>query len=290
MSWAPLSVSTVAYDGQPLEVACASLVSLGIGVIEIAYIEGYSQAFDESVFDASNARAVRRTLSEAGLTCRALSAHFDLSRAGGGDALRRRLDFAAEVGAQMVATVSGPAVRREAFRQNLAQALERAEQVGVVIALENPADDSDATINDGADAAQIAAALAHPLVRINYDPGNFLTHRPGRAAHVDMEPALPYCIGLHLKDLRAEGDGWVHTALGDGTIRWDELFDRLAPLTPSPFLSIEIPTRMRRDGRGRIVLDSATPPLAEVEALLVRSKTLVEAQIARLDAAQITHS
>lgn len=290
MSWAPLSVSTVAYDGYPLQVAFASLVAAGIDVVELAYIEGYSQAFDESVFDSANAQAVRRALSEAGLTCRALSAHFDLSRAGGDDALCRRLEFAAEVGAQMVATVSGPAVRREAFLQHLAQALKLAEQVEVVIALENPADDSDATINDGADAAQIAAALGHPLVRINYDPGNFLTHRPGRAPQVDMEPALPYCIGLHLKDLRAEGDGWVHTALGDGTIDWGELFDRLAPLTPSPLLSIEIPTRMRRDGRGCIVLDSATPPLAEVEALLVRSKTLVEAQIARLDAAQLTHS
>jgi hypothetical protein len=39
---------------------------------------------------------------------------------------------------------------------------------------------------------------------------------------------------------------------------------------------------MRRDGRGRIVLDAAIPPLAEVEALLARSKALVEAQIARL--------
>jgi hypothetical protein len=47
-------------------------------------------------------------------------------------------------------------------------------------------------------------------------------------------------------------------------------------------LSIEIPTRMRRDGRGRIVLDPSTPPLAEVEGLLARSKALVDAQIARL--------
>ena len=125
-------------------------------------------------------------------------------RAGGGDALCRRLEFAGEVGAQMVATVSGPAVRRDAFLDHLAQATKLAEQLGVTIALENPADDVDAALNDGADAAQIAAAVDHPLVRINYDPGNFLTHRPGQAAHVDIEPALPYCIGLHLKDLRQE--------------------------------------------------------------------------------------
>lgn len=290
MRWDPLSVSMVAYDGQPMETACASLVSLGIDVVELAYIEGYSQAFDESVFGTPNARAVRRVLSEAGLTCRALSAHFDLSRVGGGDALCRRLDFAAEVGARMVATVSGPAARREAFLQNLAQAVERAEQLGVVIALENPADDTDAALNDGADAAQIASALAHPLVRINYDPGNFLTHRPGLAPQVDVEPALSYCIGLHLKDLRADGEGWVHTALGDGDIRWDEMFDRLVSLAAPPFLSIEIPVRMRRDRRGRIVLNSGTPPLADVEAMLVRSIELVDAQISRLDATQLTNS
>lgn len=288
MRWTPLSVSTVAYDGYPMEVTFASLVALGIDVVEIAYIEGYSEAFDESVFDAPNVRSVRRALSNAGISCRALSAHFDLSRPGGGDALCRRMEFTAEIGAQMVATVSGPAVRQDAFLQHLAQALRLAEQLGVTIALENPADDTDATINDGSDAARIVSELAHPLVRVNYDPGNFLTHRPGHAPQLDMEPALPYCIGLHLKDLKQVGDGWVHTALGDGVINWDELFERLALLASSPFLSIEIPTRMRRDRHGRIVLDSAMPPLVDVESLLTRSKNLVDAQIARLDEVQPT--
>jgi len=284
MRWAPLSVSIVAYDGHPQELALASLAALGIGVVELAYIEGYSATFDEGQFNPSHAHAVRSALAEAGLICRALSAHFDLSRAGGDDALCRRLDFAAEVGAQMVATVSGPAVRRDAFLANLGQATKLAEQLGVTIGLENPADDTDASINDGTDAAHIAAALDHPLVRINYDPGNFLTHRPASrrlpTPHLDMEPALPYCIGLHLKDLRQEGEGWVHTALGDGSIMWDEMFNRLALLATPPFLSIEIPTRMRRDSRGKIVLESEPMPLAQIEALLNRSIALVEAQIA----------
>jgi len=283
MGWAPLSVSMVAYDGHPQEAALASLAALGIEVVELAYIEGYSAAFDEGVFSAANARAVQQTLAEAGLTCRAVSAHFDLSRPGGGDALRRRLEFAAAVGAQMVATVSGPAVRRDAFVEHLAQAIPAAEALGVTIALENPADDSDGTINDGADAARIAAAFDHPLVRINYDPGNFLTHRPGQPPYVDMEPALPYCLGLHLKDLRREGEGWVHTALGEGSILWDEMFNRLARLAAPPLLSIEIPTRMRRDSRGRIVLEPEPMPLAEVDALLGRSIAMVDEQIARVD-------
>lgn len=288
MRWEPLSASMVAYDGHPLEVALASLAALGINVVELAYIEGYSAAFDESAFSASNAHSVRGALSGAGLTCRAVSAHFDLSRQDGGNALCRRLEFAAEVDAQMVATVSGPAARRDAFLQHLAQAIPLAEQTAITIALENPADDSDAAINEGAEAAQVVAHLDHPLVRVNYDPGNFLTHRPGRAPQLDLEPALPWCIGIHLKDLRREGAGWVHTALGDGSILWDEMFDRLAQCAAPPFLSIEIPTRMRRDGRGRIVLDPAISPLTTIEALLTRSKELVEAQIARLEAMQLT--
>jgi sugar phosphate isomerase/epimerase len=289
MYWHPLSASLVAYDGHPLDVALASLSALGINVVELAYIDGYSSAFDEGVFGAAHARAVRDAVRGAGLTCRAVSVHFDLSRQGGGDALCRRLDFAAEVEANMVATVSGPAARREAFLEHLAQGIKLAEQLGITIALENPADDTDAAINDGADAAQVAAHLDHPLVRVNYDPGNFLTHRPGSAPHLDIEPALPYCSGVHLKDLRREGAGWVHTALGEGAIQWDEMFNRLALAPTPPCLSIEIPTRMRRDGRGRIVLDSATVPLSTVETLLTRSKALVETQIARLDATQRTH-
>jgi len=57
MRWAPLSVSMVAYDGHPMDVALASLAALGIDVVELAYIEGYSATFDEALFSPSNARA-----------------------------------------------------------------------------------------------------------------------------------------------------------------------------------------------------------------------------------------
>jgi len=75
----------------------------------------------------------------------------------------------------------------------------------------------------------------------------------------------------------------VHTALGEGSILWDEMFNRLARLAAPPLLSIEIPTRMRRDSRGRIVLEPEPMPLAEVDALLGRSIAMVDEQIARVD-------
>ena len=189
MRWAPVSVSMVAYDGHLRRLRW--LAALGIEVVELAYIEGYSAAFDEGVFSAANARAVQRALAEAGLTCRAVSAHFDLSRTGGGDALRRRLEFAAAVGAQMVATVPGPAVRRDAFLEHLAQAIPAAEALGVTIALENPADDSTRQRQR----MQRIAAASTILVRINYDPGNFLTpvQAPvcGRAGAAMLPRAAP---------------------------------------------------------------------------------------------------
>ena len=73
MRWAPLSVSTVAYDGHPLDVALASLAALGIETVELAYIEGYSTAFDENVFSTSNAQTVRSALRDAAY-CRNASA------------------------------------------------------------------------------------------------------------------------------------------------------------------------------------------------------------------------
>lgn len=281
MNWQPVSVSIVAYDGHPLDVALTSLARLNVSCVEMAYIEGYSDNFDEALFDVRNAAHVRQALDAAGVACRALSAHFDLSRAGGDVSLARRIEFGAALGARMVATVSGPRIRKDDFLANLERAVRIAEATGVIIGLENPADDSVATIDNGADAARIVAEFSHPLVRVNYDPGNFLTHVPGSPPQEDLVPALPWCAGIHLKDLRPTTDGYVHTALGAGTVDWDKFFDVVAQKNEPPLLSIEHPLRMRRDARGRIVLDAAVLPLPEVEAVIAQSLQLVQEQIAR---------
>lgn len=287
MIWQPVSVSIVAYDGYPLEVALDSLARLGVQSVEMAYIEGYSRDFSEELFAQDNARKLRRIFEVAGIHCRALSAHFDLSRPGGNEALRRRIEFAASIGAQLVSTVSGPKEREAEFLGNLASAVRSAEESQVTIGLENPADDTVATIGDGKDAARVVAGFDHRLVRINYDPGNFLTHAPGVAPQDDVLPTLSWCAGIHLKDLRPTPDGYTHTALGDGTIDWAVFFDALAQATHAPLLSIEHPLRMQRDPRGRIVLDSAVMPLAEIETILKRSLHIVHQQIARLANPQI---
>lgn len=283
MDWQPLSVSTVIYDGYPLEVALESLRRLGVNFVELAYIEGYSNDFDETLFRKSNADQVRQALDAAGISCRALSAHYDLSRPGGDDSLCRRLEFASHVGASMIATVSGPNSRASDFLANLSRAVRVAEELNVAIALENPADDTVATIGNGADAARVVAEFNHPFVRVNYDPGNLLTHSPGVPPQDDLLPTLPYCMGVHLKDLRTTADGYVHTAMGAGTIAWSEFFDVMASGKEPPLLSVEHPLRMRRDPRGRIILDETIMSLTEIEAILARSLAVVQEQIGRLD-------
>lgn len=282
MTTQAIAVSIVAYDGYPLETALESLARLGVPCFEMAYIEGYSNDFSESAFGPENARKLREITAAAGVPCRALSAHFDLSRPDGGEAMRRRIRFAAEIGAQLVSTVSGPSTRAQDFEKNVYSAIPLAEETGVVIGLENPADDSVATISNGADAARIVGAIGHPMVRVNYDPGNLLTHAPGVAPQNDLEPALPWCAGVHLKDLRRTATGYIHTALGEGAIDWSAFFDVLAQSPTMPLLSIEHPLRMKRDPFGRIVLDPALLSLHEIESVLQQSLRVANQQLARL--------
>ena len=146
----------------------------------------------------------------------------------------------------------------------------------MTIALENPTDDVDAALNDRADAAQ-SRRLSTIRWCINYDR-QLPAHRRARPRMWTW--SLPYYIGLHLKDLRQEGEGWVHTALGDGSIMWDEMFDRMAPLTAQPLLSIEIPARMRRDS-GQIVLQAGDAPGPDRRSSCAPKRSSI--QIARLN-------
>ncbi|MFN3978873.1 MAG: sugar phosphate isomerase/epimerase family protein [Caldilinea sp.] len=272
MNASPVSVSTVAYDGHLLPVALDSLCGLNVQVVELAFIRGYSEGFDESIFDQDNAVTVRALLDARGLQCRTLSAHMDTSTPESLEPLRRRVEFAAALGASFVATNTGPAHNRAHFFANLAAIAPEAADRGITICIENPGDGIDAIVNDGSSGHKIVHAIDHPSIRMNYDFGNLMSHHRGHLnPAVDYRRALPVTVHFHVKDVIFDGAQWNHVAIGAGAIDYDTIFRQIREESIGAVLSIEAPTRLHRDPTGRPFISPAPLSIVEIEDVLRRS-------------------
>lgn len=130
-----ISVSTAAFDGYDHALAFEEIAKLGVQYVEPAYIQGYV-TFDESAFTDRAAQVLSRQMADAGVAPLALSAHIDAGETDAVERLRRRLGFAARIGAQIVITNSTTLDRRDEFRRNVVELLPVAQEYGVVIAFE----------------------------------------------------------------------------------------------------------------------------------------------------------
>lgn len=244
-----ISVSTVVLDGRPFERGLDLLAEAGAVQVEPAFIEGY-MPFDEDTFREVEARRLAHMLAAAGLSVLAVSAHFDLGSPDGAEKLRRRLGFAAALGARILVTNATTTDRAPQFRKVVSSVLPELAASGVTLALENPGHGSGALIPDGARGADVVGSFDSPHVRMNYDVGNAASYgaRRGTAAE-DLAAALPVVAHLHLKDLRDVDGDWIFCPVGQGEIGYGTSvpLDRVPSDIP---VGIEHPIRLWRPGHG----------------------------------------
>lgn len=239
-----ISVSTVIFDGHPIETALEELAALEVKVVEPAYIHGYMD-FDESAFSDGAARTARERLASFGLSAHAISAHIDLGQPDASAMLARRLRFAASIGARIVITNASSRAGQAALTQCLDKVLPEAESAGMTIALENPGHGRDALISDGAAGAALIARIGSKRLRLNYDCANVLSYSEGRVRpEDDIAAALPAMAHVHFKDLRRTAAGWAYAPLGEGEVALDLLAGKLRGLSIP--VGLELPLRLSR--------------------------------------------
>ena len=90
----PVLISTAAYDGYDLATAFKEISRAGVDLVEIAFIEGYTDPFTEDYFNDDNAAKIIRLLTEYNLRCPSFSSHVDLSRDGIVEVFKNRMAFA----------------------------------------------------------------------------------------------------------------------------------------------------------------------------------------------------
>ena len=265
-----ISVSTVAYEGYPIETAFGELMRLGIPLVEPAYIKGY-MSFSEDDFEDAAISRMRQLLQHHGLMIIAISAHMNCGAPGAQEMLARRLRFTAGIGARYTITNSSPNDQRETLIRTIEANIPLAEKLGVVIALENPGNGPTNLMVDGKAAAALIGHFNSPHVRMNYDTSNALTCTEGKTRpEQDIDYALPYCCHVHLKDVVRKSEHWEYVAIGAGEIDYALLLSKLANWPDLP-LTLELPLRLQRTFHQDPVRRPDVIPLNEIATAIRQS-------------------
>ena len=243
----PLLISTAAYDGYDLGTAFKEIAAVGIDLVEIAFIEGYTDPFTEDDFNDANAAEISRLLAANHLKCLSFSSHVDLSREGIVGIFKNRMAFAEKVGARFIVSNAAPLQNKRRFMQNIRELGQAAAARNLVIVLENPGDGKANVMDSGRPAARLIDEIGLETVKINYDFGNLLSHcfekiRPEEDYRFVRDCAVHY----HIKDVASDDSGWYFTEIGKGTINYRKILKELAALPEPVPVSLEIPLRIRR--------------------------------------------
>jgi sugar phosphate isomerase/epimerase len=274
-----VSVSAAPFDGYPFPRVLESLASIGATHVEPAFIVGYTEPFDESAFTAAQAKQYAAWLRDAGIACHAFSSHIDLGRPDALEVFRGRMDFARALGARVINTNAAARSNEHRFYTNIAQLASHAEKLGMWIGLENPGDGSDNLLNTAVDAAALLARIDHPRVGLNYDAGNTISHRPSIDPAADALAAMPHCVHTHVKDVRANAEGFFFTPLGEGQVGCAGIVEAIAKTDLD--LSIEIPMRLHRGPDARPSRTIYRVPLGDIEDTLKAALQFVRQHLER---------
>lgn len=274
-----ISVSTAAFDGYEHALAFDEMAKLGVKYVEPAYIHGYV-VFDESAFTDRAAQVLSRQMADAGVAPLALSAHIDAGEKDAVERLRRRLGFAAQIGAHIVITNATTFDRQDDFRRNVAELIPVAQDCDAVIAFENPGHGAGNLIGSAVDGVKLRAEFDSPWIGLNYDTGNVFTYSEERLRpEFDIEKVLPIAAHFHLKDVLSSPEGWSFTAIGEGSIDFTRIAALLAAGGNRIPVGIELPLRLRRAQRDNPRRDKTPLPLDDIRSAVARSLRFVNREL-----------
>lgn len=273
----PILISTAAYDGYDLATAFKEISRAGVDLVEIAFIEGYTDPFTEDYFNDDNAAKITTFLAKHNLKCLSFSSHVDLSRDGIVEVFKNRMAFAKKLGSKYIVSNAAPLQNKSRFMQNIKELGQTAAGLNMVIVLENPGDGKANVMDSGAAAANLIEEIGHENVRVNYDFGNLLSHcfdkiRPEEDYKFVRECAVHY----HIKDVATDVSGWYFTEIGKGTIDYQRILKELAALAAPVPISLEIPLRIRRAPDASPRRASQPVDLAEIRRVMTGSVNFVK--------------
>ena len=276
----PILISTAAYDGYDLATAFKEISRTGVDLVEIAFIEGYTDPFTEEDFNDNNAAKINRRLAEHNLKCLSFSSHVDLSRDGIVAVFKNRMAFAKKLGAKYIVTNAAALQTKSQFMHNINELGQTAAGLNMVIVLENPGDGKANVMDSGEPAANLIEEIGQDNVKINYDFGNLLSHCfEKRRPEEDYKYVHDCAVHYHIKDVASDDAGWYFTEIGKGTIDYRKILKELAALPEPVPISLEIPLRINRAPDASPRRASQPVDLAEIRRVMTASVNFVKSAL-----------
>ena len=135
-----LAVNTLVFHGRKFEEAFFMAAELGFKYVEPACIKNYyPDIIDDSFFSEENARNFLALTTDTGLKVKSVGVHFNMGdNLKDADEMKKRLDFAKEMGAEIVITNGAVKQNEKGFFDCIEKVTPVLEDYGLVMALENP--------------------------------------------------------------------------------------------------------------------------------------------------------
>lgn len=272
-----IAVNTMAFQGHDLSVALSEIAGLGATHVELCFTKGYVEGLSEEYFSEKNANSVRQLITDEGLQTIAMAGHIDLGEAQAVEALKRRIDFTKVMGAKMVHTNATQKFNQDIFFRNMEALADFAEEMDMIIALENPGDGEHALIDTGEAGARVVKKIGSDRIRLNYDPSNVYSYTKGKIKpEKDILHAIPHVVHFHFKDMKQIEDGWLFSEIGKGVVNYHDIFITLKN-QPEPLpTSIEFPKNFRRKEDFSPMKHPNPPELPEVRNIIKGSLEFIE--------------
>lgn len=260
------------YKGYSLEQALDLIKKAGFDCVEPASILNMCEHITPKQMDEAYAAHLRELLAKKQMTCTTLSGHVDLTDQKQLEDFLKKIAFASRIGARRINTNAGPVENTALFKKNMGKVIAAAEKWNVTVCLESHGD----IVSTAKDSADIFAYFHHPLVRLNYDPGNVLFYSAGKVdVAEDIKYGLEYLDYLHLKDIRIRGNNVWYVPLGDGDVDFPSFFASLSELGRPISCGYEIPVHVR-GVLGNIYPHDTPMPEEEIREAVLRSVRYVE--------------
>jgi sugar phosphate isomerase/epimerase len=246
-----LALNTLVFHGRSFQEAFAMAAELGFKFVEPAFIKNYyPNMIDDSFFSSANGGYFQALAMSAGLKIKSVGVHFNMGdHFQDADDMIKRLDFAKEMGAEIVITNGAVQRNVNGFLDCIDKVTPFLQEYGLILALKNPGcGAAHSIIATGADGASLMTKMDNSHVKLNYDASNVYSYTKGKVLpEDDYLNAAPHCACLHLKQLKKDRDRWLFSALGDGVTDYGSIIKGIKARYGTPYMSLELPVNHMRD-------------------------------------------
>jgi L-ribulose-5-phosphate 3-epimerase len=224
--------------------------------------------FVPEAFSEDDLRTLNQRFADLKLTPITVAAFCDLLESRQTEALRRRIDFAHEMGARYVITdaTTGSIASKVVEGQlldRLRVAADYAAARGIRIALEI----HEGPTRNGRMAAEFLDAVDHPNIGVNYDTGNVYYYNEGVDPVEDVRHIADRVVHVHLKDTNGGKGEWQFCGLGKGKVRFPPIIETLQSAGFQGPYSLEIEGIEGEDLNQRGYRDRFTESLSYLEQI-----------------------